>query len=101
MQPRAGIPHGVHLRVARRVPVREHGVVGAGHDDPVLHHAGAEGAAVPRLAKLSKFAIFLANFWRARSRLSQNQNSQENMRLTAFVKLYKICLLLHRCNLNF
>ena len=23
------------------------------------------------------------------------------MRLTAFVKIYKICILLHRCNLNF
>ena len=25
---------------------------------------------------------------------------QENMRLTAFFKLYKICILLHRCNLK-
>ena len=36
----------------------------------------------------------------ARSRLYQNPILQENMRLTAFVKLYKICILLHRCNLK-
>ena len=46
--------------------------------------------------------IFLkfANFWRARSRLYRNEILQENMRLTAFFKLYKICILLHRCNLK-
>ena len=49
------------------------------------------------LAKLANFA----NFWRARSRLYQNKSLQENMRLTAFFKLYKICILLHNCNLNF
>ena len=48
------------------------------------------------LAKLGK----LANFWRARSRLYQNEILQENMRLTAFFKIYKICILLHRCNLK-
>ena len=41
-----------------------------------------------------------ANFWRARSRLYQNEILQENMRLTAFFKLYKICILLHRCDLK-
>ena len=41
-----------------------------------------------------------ANFWRARSRLYQNEILQENMRLTAFFKLYKNCILLHRCNLK-
>ena len=40
-----------------------------------------------------------ANFWRARSRLCQNEILQENMRLNGFVKLYKIYILLHRCNL--
>ena len=35
-------------------------------------------------------------FWRARSRLYQNEILQENMRLTAFFNLYKICILLHR-----
>ena len=47
----------------------------------------------------SKIKIF-ANFWRARSRLYQNENLQEIMRSTAFFKLYKICILLHRCNLK-
>ena len=37
-----------------------------------------------------------ANFQRARSRLYQNEILEENMRLTAFFKLYKICILLHR-----
>ena len=50
----------------------------------------------------SKNAFFenFANFWRARSRLYQNEILQQNMRLTAFFKLYKICILLHRCNLK-
>ena len=50
----------------------------------------------------SKNAFFknFANFWRARSRLYQNEILQENMRSTAFFKLYKICILLHRCNLK-
>ena len=46
---------------------------------------------------LEKFAFCFAkfaNFWRARSRLHQK------VRLTAFFKLYKICILLHRCNLK-
>ena len=40
----------------------------------------------------SKNAFFenFANFWRARSRLYQNEILQEHMRLTAFFKLYKI-----------
>ena len=42
----------------------------------------------------------LQNFWRARSRLYQNEILRENMRLTTFFKLYKICILLHRCNLK-
>ena len=50
----------------------------------------------------SKSAFFenFENFWRVRSRLYQNEILQENMRLTAFFKLYKICILLHRCNLK-
>ena len=32
-----------------------------------------------------------ANFWRARSRLYQNEILQQNMRLTAFFKLYNTC----------
>ena len=42
----------------------------------------------------------LANFWRARSRLYQNEILQEKMRSTTFFKLYKICILLHRSNLK-
>ena len=62
-------------------------------------------AAVPRPAdrKLANCAFFkqnFANFRQARSRLYQNEILQENMRLTAFFKLYKICILLHRCNLK-
>ena len=41
-----------------------------------------------------------AIFWRARSRLYQNEFLQENMRLTAFFMLYKMCTLLHRCYLK-
>ena len=41
-----------------------------------------------------------ANFCRARSRLYQNEILQENMRLRAFFKLYKICIFLRRCNLK-
>ena len=53
------------------------------------------------VSKIGKFCKIFANFWRARSRRYQNEFLQENMRLTAFFKLYKICLLLHRCNLKF
>ena len=53
-----------------------------------------------RVSKISKFCKIFVNFWRARSRLYQNEILQENMRLTAFFKLYKICILLHRCNLK-
>ena len=44
-------------------------------------------------AKFCKKKFVFANFWRARSRLYQNEILQENMRLTAFFKLYKICIL--------
>ena len=70
-----------------------------------LHGSGiaAETVVVPEAASASKNAFFenFANFWRALSRLYQNEILQENMRLTAFLKLYKICILSHRCNLNF
>ena len=58
-------------------------------------------AAVSKIGKFCKMFAKFANFWRARSRLYQNEILQENMRSTAFFKLYKICILLHRCNLNF
>ena len=61
-----------------------------------------------RKMHFSKNAIFenaffenFANFWRARSRLYQNEILQVNMRLTAFFKLLRICILLHRCDSNF
>ena len=47
------------------------------------------------------FVPIFANFWRGRSRLYQNEILQENIGLTAFFKLYKICILLYRCNLKF
>ena len=53
---------------------------------------------VGRLANLAFFLQNVAHFWRARSRLYQNEILQENMRLTTFVKLYKICILLHLWN---
>ena len=57
-------------------------------------------SALPYPARGAGFLKFFANFWRARSRLYQNEFLQENMCLTAFFKLYKICILLHRCNLK-
>ena len=44
-------------------------------------------------AKNSFFFQTFAKFWRARSRLYQNESLQVNMRLTAFFKLYKMCTL--------
>ena len=51
------------------------------------------------LSKIGKFAKF-ANLWRARSQLYKNEILQENMRLIAFFKLYKMCTLLDRCDLK-
>ena len=59
-----------------------------------------EGSASQNSFFENAFFEKFANFWRARSRLYQNEILQENMRLTAFFKLYKICILLHRCNLK-
>ena len=70
-----------------------------------LQHAPAQRAVLADLADEKKqlatffFAKF-ANFWRARSRLYQNEILQENMRLTSLFKLYKMCIFLHRCNLK-
>ena len=61
---------------------------------------GEEGGRGKLSILVENFAIFL----RARSRLYQNEilqeNNIQNMRSTAFFKLYKICILLHRCNLK-
>ena len=58
------------------------------------------GVRVSKIGKISNILQNFANFWRARSRLYQSEILQENMRLTAFFKLYKICILLHCCNLK-
>ena len=64
-------------------------------------------ASLAELANLAKInsqilqKLFkIANCWRFGSRLYQNELLQENMRLTAFFKLYEICVRLHRCNLK-
>ena len=67
-------------------------------DAPAAAHPAGEEGGQPAL--VAAFFENFANFWRARSRLYQNEILQENMRSTAFFKLYKICILLHRCNLK-
>ena len=52
------------------------------------------------VGKSGKICFFFANFWRARSPLYQKKRLQENMRLTAFFKIYKLCTLLHRSKLS-
>ena len=75
---------------------------GGDHDDAraLVSHRGPPPAGARRRLFLQNVYKILANFWRARSRLYRNEILQENMRLTAFFKLYKICILLHRCNLS-
>ena len=70
----------------------------SGRSGPGLVGAGGLGV---RVSKIGKILQNFANFWQARSRLYQNEILQENMRLTAFFTLYKICILLHRYNLKF
>ena len=62
--------------------------------------ASESGFRVSKISKFCKILQIFANFWRARSRLYQNEILQENMCLTAFFKLYKMCTLLHRSKLN-
>ena len=50
--------------------------------------------------KLAKNWKALQIFWRARSRLYQDEILQEHMRLTTFFKLYNMCTLLHRSKLK-
>ena len=52
------------------------------------------------MLKLTKLVPCFANCLQARSRLYQNEFLQENMRLAAFFKLYKICTLSHHSNLD-
>ena len=67
----------------------------------LLDSKGAKACTTCRSRQELSNEYFLANFWRARSRLYQNETLQENMRSTAFFKFYKICILLHRCNPKF
>ena len=71
----------------------------AGRRRRTLHRGPSSGLGV-RVSKIGKISRILQIFLRARSRLYQNETLQENMRWTAFFKLYKICTLLHRCNLK-
>ena len=70
----------------------------------MLRPSGVRGALrgvrVNKIGKFCKMFADFVNFWQARSRLYQNEILQETMRVTAFFKLYKICILLHRCNLK-
>ena len=54
----------------------------------------------PKARLYYRESCFFANFWRARSRLHQNETLQENMRLTAFFKHYKMNTPLYRSSLN-
>ena len=59
------------------------------------------GGHISKISKTNNFILQnFANFWRARSRLYQNELLQVNMRLIAFFKLYKMCTLLHRSKFN-
>ena len=86
----------------RRAPVR----VAAGarrrlrFENAFFENAFFENAFFENAFFENAFFENFAKFWRARSRLYQNEILQENMRLTAFFKIYKICILLHRCNLQ-
>ena len=55
---------------------------------------------VNKISNIGRIRANFAKFWRARSRLYQNEFLQQNMRLTVFLKLYNICILLHSCNLK-
>ena len=84
------------LLVERGPPVHRHARVRAVADEALRVRAPSNASSKNAL----NFSKIFANFWRARSRLYQNEILQENMRSTAFFKLYKICILLYRCNLK-
>ena len=80
------------MYLAEISPAAERGFHLAAQELACVLGCAASAAAGPplRLAKLAKLGFFLQNFansCRARSRLYQNENLQENMRLTAFFKL--------------
>ena len=80
--------------------------LGAGLDCPPVPAGFSLGPLAQEVRRRSYFGYYFgyyfANFWRARSRLFQNEILQENtsMRLTAFFKNYKMCTLLHRSILH-
>ena len=91
-------------RAARRRP-RARGVLrvrpqGPHFPCPEVEEGRRQKELERKIGKCFNFLQNFANFWRARSRLYQNEILQENMRLTAFLKLYNICMLLHFCNLK-
>ena len=96
--PTGPLPYGAsgpHPSVARLCENMDDGSM---HDDDNCWSGFLVGLSF--FTNFGKFCKFFANFWRARSRQYQNGIFQQNMRLTAFFKLYKICILLHRCNLK-
>ena len=65
------------------------------HGQGVVEGAPRQGAVLAiSVSKTSIFLQIFANFWRARSRLYQNEILQENMRLTAFFKIYQINIII-------
>ena len=61
----------------------------------------------PQMVRSYVFSHFCSNcwlifrkFWEARSRLYRSQMLQVNIRWKALDEIYKICMLLHRSNLN-
>ena len=82
---------GVHLQApAPEKKIRSGTCEQVTADDlPDLRGVGS-GVRVSKIGKFCKIFAIFANFWRARSRLYQNEILQENMRSTGFFKLYKI-----------
>ena len=87
-RPRFSAPRGHRLDLRLRPPWRGR----RPWRELLPGHADPPGRALGPFSRVAKFATF-CNFWRARSRLYQNEILQENMRLTAFFKIYKICIL--------
>ena len=87
-------------RLARRFTAAQREAPREARAEQAARHL--QPAKLANLANLAKICKFLQIFGgRACSRLYPNEILQENMRLTAFFKLHKICILFHLCNLNF
>ena len=92
------LPNICHYKISSRV--------GPDAGSAFVERTKFDGPGRPRDVRLDYWQNWqvlqnFANFWRARSRLYQNEILQESMRSTAFFKLYKICILLHRCTQKF